>query len=156
MFILTKDFILAKELTTLANIDIANISMLYKDMENNNAAIKIGRDVYIRKNSPYLPQSIKDYIQKYKFTDLTDSLPVVYFCNELNINKNEFKEFKEIYKDNLSEFEVNGKKFVRFSSELKKMLKEQTFYTANKDELIECKIFIKSFIKLGKKYILIY
>lgn len=155
MFILTKDIILAKELTTQANINISNISMQYEEMEMNNSAFKLGRDVYIRKNSQYLPQNIKHYIQKYKFTDLTDSLPIVYFCNELDITKKEYNKLKEIYKNDLSEFEILGKKFVRFSGEFKKILKE-TLYTADEKEFNECKSFIKTFIKLGKKYILVY
>jgi len=114
------DYILGNEIAKKANISIANISMLIKNhnLINGIDFLKFKSINLINKNSLYLPRNIRKIIDKYKFTDLSEYVPYIYFT--------ELFEFKLKNIKNFSIIKICNKKFVKINDKyFEKIIKDE-------------------------------
>lgn len=107
-----KDFVLGSEIAKGGDFHIANMSMVIKDFElvEGTDYLKFGGITLFSKTSICFPKNIDVVMKTYKFTDLSNLVPLKFFKDELENNTNMIKtKFKEV--------KVDGKQFIEITDE---------------------------------------
>lgn len=155
---LNKNYILANELVNQMDINIANISILKKQFEDDGddiTIVKLNNCSFIKTNSFKLPNNIKEGICKYKFTDISNKIPCSYFREEYEISDKEIMSTPII----TGKVTIDGKKFYEFDNDFVRKVKNHVLYTLTEEEKNDCysKGQIAGFIKISKnKYLTWY
>lgn len=138
---LDKKYILANELTQKANIHIANISGLVKGLEEHNLMAgnveQMGNCTFISKTSKYVPAFIKNYMEAYTYTDMSNKIPSTYLGSSLEIPYPKIVEGFKKNKIDVKEEVISGKRFTVFPTEFVEKMKNKTWFVLNKEEYIE-------------------
>jgi len=139
---LTKDFILANEIVQKANIHIANISNFLNHLEetNNKAGIskKMGNCSFINNTSPFLPHNIKEYIDGFEYTDMSDKLPSTFLASEFELSSDKILQgFNKVGYD-VHEEVIAGKRFLVFPLNFIEAFEGKTWYILDYEEAVDC------------------
>jgi hypothetical protein len=148
---LSKDYVLANELVQKMEINIANISKLIKDFEYNNFygdIIKMNNCAFLKKTSHRFPKFIKDGLNNFNFTDISNGLPCRFVQSEYSITERELSK-SEIF---LEKKKIAKKEFYIFKDDFVQKLKGKIAYTLNKEETEKCHQNgdIQGYIQLSK------
>lgn len=148
---LNKNYILANELVEKMNINIANISILkkqYEDEDDNTTIVKLNNCSFIKGNSYKLPNNIRIGIDSFEFTDMSDKLPCSYFKSEYGFSDKEIMNSSIVYQ----KVNVSGKQFYQFDPEFVKKVKNAVMYPLDKKETDECysKGQIAGYVQMAK------
>lgn len=162
---LSNNYVLSNELTEKANIHIANISSLIKTLEESrNAAAnlafqKMGNCTFLKKDSKLYPMNIRNYLNGYHFTDMSDKIPSTYLRTELGVSYDKIVKAFKVNGIEVKEETISGKRFTVFPKEFANKMKDKTWYVLNVEDYNEClkNGDIDGGISLGKgKYVTWY
>lgn len=151
---LNKEYVLANELVQKMGINIANISMLKKQFEDNDDRYSIqslNNCSFINKKATLLPKYIKDGLDSHEFTDMSDKLPCTWVKEEYQITEKELKQSNLV----ISKEKISGKQFYVFSPDFVKTMKNKIGYVLDEKETMKCYQLkqIEGYIKLkNNKY----
>lgn len=155
---LEKTYVLGNEIAEKMGINIANISMLSKELENKgnlDDTIKLGNCTFINKESNYLPNNIKKALNNFEFECMSDKLPCRFVHQEFGISKAKLIASGIVEKT----IQISGKKFYVFDKEFILKTKGKVFYVLNEEETEICieQNQIDGFVKLSNnKYLTWY
>ena len=149
------EYILANELVQKMGINIANISMLLPELDDDyGTMIKLNNCTMIKGNSRRLPENIKNGISANTFTDMSNKLPCTFTRNEYEITE------KELIKGGIitGKVKVAGKEFYEFTNDFVQKTKNKIVFTVDEDEAIQRfnNNEINEFIQVGKNKFIIW
>lgn len=155
---LSNRHVLANELVQKMDINIANISILKKKLEDQgdlSTLKQMNNCTFIYTKSPRLPKYIQNGLNGDNFTDVSNKLPCTYVkkeyeCSEREIMRTGLIERKET---------IAGKKFYVFKDEFVKSMEGKIAYVLDEAETLNCyrNGDIEGYMKLGKdKYLTWY
>jgi hypothetical protein len=135
MFLSTK-YVLANELVQKMGIHIANISVIAKELEDNDYGhiIKMNNCNFVRKDSRHMPHNIQVGLLTNQFTDISDKLPCTWVKDEYEMSEKELLKGDMIY----GKVKIAGKNFYHFKPEFVKKMKRKIGYVLNEQETMEC------------------
>lgn len=134
---LSENYILANELVSKMNVNIANVSMIRQKFEDENdltTIIKMNSCNFIKSNSSKLPQTFQRSINSNTFTDFTNKLPCTWLKEEFNVTEREWFNSKIV----TDKVKLYGKEFYVFSEDFIKKVKNRILYVLDKEETQKC------------------
>lgn len=160
MFI-PKNYVLSNEMADKGNIHIANFSILYNKLEENNklegTMLKYGNSTFVNTKSPSLPAYIKDLCKNHKYTDLSDCVLKTYMVTECNLNANSLLYALSDYNPKITK--VSNKEFIKFDKKFVNMLQNKVLNVLTREDTLDCEKegYIDGKIQLQKnKYLTWY
>lgn len=157
--LIPKDYILSNEIAKIANIHVANFSMLMNEIEDKgifDTMVKYGACTFVNKNSSNIPMNIFKHIHKNKgkFTDLEDYILLTYFKNQFEVPQNGINDLLKL--GIITEVKtVEGKKFIKLRQDITDSLKNKVITNINEKDFNEFKNEVEGF-KLSKNNFLIW
>lgn len=148
---LNNNYILANELVEKMDINIANISILKKQFDEEDddiTIVKLNNCSFIKTNSYKLPNNIREGISKFEFTDISNKIPCSFFREEYDISDKEIMNAPITIGKTI----IAGKKFYEFDRDFVKQVKNHVLYTLDEKEKNECyaKNQITGFVQMSK------
>ena len=155
---LNDNYILANELVGKMGINIANVSILKKKLEDGGdetTIVSLANSSFIKSSSGKLPKNIRNGISNHTFTDISNKLPCAYARNEFGFTDKELLSSNIVY----GKVTVCGKTMFEFDRDFIKSVKNHVLFTLKKSEMEECysKGQISGYVQITKtKYLTWY
>lgn len=141
---LGKKYFLAKELVDLMGINISNISMARKQLEERGDEVsirKLGNATFI-KDSPKIPQYLRDGLAAFSskqdgltsLTSMHDKLPSTFVKAEHPVSLDEWTKAGLV----TGVLTISGKELWQFSEDFVKTVTGKIVYVLDDDDYVEC------------------
>ena len=140
--VFTKNHVMSVEFAKKAAMDMSNISMAKKELEelgNFTCIMKIGQGTYINKKSTMLPKYIREGLTKHTFSNLENKIPITYLEKTWDIKKLDLKSLlhtnPEIVKGIST---IEGVEFIEFNVHFANLLDVVIPYILSRKEFFDC------------------